>query len=59
MDSGVTQNYITPKIVKNLGIPYQEKEKLYILVIILGKLVLYKNRIINLKTSLVQVSIKG
>jgi hypothetical protein len=32
--------------------------ELYTLVIILGDLVLYKNRIINLETKLVQVSIK-
>ena len=30
--------------------PYREKEYLYLLVIILKELILYKNRTINLKT---------
>ena len=50
MDSGVIRNYITPKIVKQLKILYREKEHLYLLITILGKLVLYKDSIINLKT---------
>ena len=49
MDSGATKNYITPKTVKRLGILYKEKEYLYLLVIILEELVLYKDNIINLK----------
>ena len=50
MDSKVTKNHIVPKIIKQLGIPYKEKEYLYLLVIILEKLITYKNGIINLKT---------
>ena len=49
MDSKVIRNYIIPKIVKQLKILYKEKEHLYLLVIILGELVLYKDNIINLK----------
>ena len=49
MDSGVIRNYITPKTVKRLGILYRKKEYLYLLVIILGELILYKNSIINLE----------
>ena len=49
MDSKATKNYITPKIVKQLGILYREKKYLYLLVTILGKPVLYKDSIINLK----------
>ena len=49
MDSRVIRNYITPKIVKRLEILYREKEHLYLLVIILGELVLYRDSIINLK----------
>ena len=37
---------------------YKEKEYLYPLIIILGKLVLYKNSIINLKTEPIEVNIK-
>ena len=50
MDSKVIRNYITPQTVKQLGILYREKEYLYLLIIILGELVLYKDSIINLKT---------
>ena len=50
MDSKVTRNHITLKIVKQLGILYREKEHLYPSVTILGEPVLYKNNIINLKT---------
>ena len=53
MNSEVIRNYIIPKIVKRLGILYREKENLYILVIILKEPVLYKDKIINLKTGLV------
>ena len=49
MDSRVIRNYIAPKIIKWLGILYKKKEYLYLLIIILGKLVLYKDSIINLK----------
>ena len=49
VDSKVIRNYIIPKIVKQLGILYKEKN-LYPLIIILEELVLYKNSIINLKT---------
>ena len=50
MDSKVIRNYIAPKIVERLGILYKEKKYLYLLVIILEGLVLYKNGIINLET---------
>ena len=53
VDSGVTRNHITLKVVEQLGILYKEKEKPYSLVIILGEPVLYKNSIINLKTGLI------
>ena len=49
MDCKVIRNYIIPKIVKWLGILYKEKTCLYLLVMILGELVLYKDNIINLK----------
>jgi hypothetical protein len=42
-----------------VGLLYRQKLKLYTLVIILEDLVLYKDRIINLETELVKVSIKG
>ena len=41
-----------------MGILYKEKEHLYLLIIILGELVLYKDNIINLKIGPIQVNIK-
>jgi hypothetical protein len=58
MDSGVIKNYITPKVIELLGLLYKQKLELYTLVIISGDPVLYKNKIINLKTKLVEVSVK-
>ena len=50
MDSKITKNHITPKMVKRLEILYKKKEYLYPLITILREPVLYKNSIINLKT---------
>ena len=43
------------KIVKKLGILYQQKKDLYPLVIILGDLISYKNKVIYLKIKLIQL----
>jgi hypothetical protein len=59
VDSKVIRNHITPKIVEWLRLPYKQKLKPYTLIIILKDLVLYKDRIINLKTGPVKVSVKG
>ena len=48
MDSRVTRNHIIPKIIERLEILYKKKEYLYLLIIILGEPVLYKDGIINL-----------
>jgi hypothetical protein len=53
VDSKVIKNYITPKVVEQLGMPYRQKLKPYALVTILRDLVLYKDRIINLEMGLV------
>ena len=52
MDSKVIKNHITSETVKWLGILYIKK-KLYLLVIILEELVLYKDSIINLEMRLI------
>jgi hypothetical protein len=53
VDSEVIRNHITPKIVERLGLLYKQKLEPYTLVMILGDLVLYKDKIINLETELV------
>ena len=58
VDNGATKNYIILEIVERLGILYKEKKRPYLLVIILGELVLYRDSIINLETGLIQVNIK-
>jgi hypothetical protein len=59
VDSRATKNYIAPSIVEWLGLLYRQKLEPYALVIILGDLVLYKDKMINLETRLIEVSIKG
>jgi hypothetical protein len=49
VDSRVIKNHIALKVVKWLGLPYRKKLESYALVIILEKLVLYKDKIINLE----------
>jgi hypothetical protein len=47
------RNYILLKVVKWLRLLYRQKKDLYPLIIILGDLINYKNKIINLETGLV------
>jgi hypothetical protein len=58
VNNRVIKNHIIPSIVEWLKMLYRQKLELYALVIILGDLVLYRDKIINLKTGLVQVNIK-
>ena len=58
VDSKAIKNHIILKVVERLGILYREKEKPYLLVIISGEPVLYKDGIINLETGPIQVDIK-
>ena len=46
------------KTVKRLEILYKQKEYLYLLVIISGDPIFYKNKIIYIKTKLVELRIK-
>ena len=52
------RNYILLKIVEKLEIFYRLKESLYLLVIILGNLIFYKNKTIYIKIKLVKLKIK-
>ena len=58
MDSRVIRNYILLTIVERLGIPYRLKENLYLLVIISGDSIFYKNGVIHIKIKLVELRIK-
>ena len=59
MDSGVIKNYISPTIVKRLGILCKLKKNLYLLVTILGDLIFYKNKVIYIKIEPLKLKIKG
>jgi len=59
VDNGVTKNYISPAVVKKMGLFYRQKQDLYLLVTISGDLILYKDGIIYLKTESVEIEIKG
>ena len=45
--------------MERLGIFYRQKECLYLLIIILGDPIFYKNRVIYIETELVELRIKG
>ena len=49
------KNYISPKTVKRLGIPYWQKKGLYPLITILEDLISYKTKVIYLKTEPIQL----
>ena len=59
MDSRVIKNYILLITAERLKILYRLKENLYLLVIILGDLISYKNKIIRIKIKPVKLKIKG
>ena len=59
MDSGVIKNYILLAIVEKLRIPYKIKKNLYLLIIILGDLISYKNGVICIEIELLELRIKG
>ena len=59
MNSRAIRNYISPAVIRRMGLPYRQKENLYPLVTILGDLILYRNGIIYLKTGPVKIEIKG
>ena len=46
VDNKVIRNYILLAVVKRIRIPYRQKEVLYLLVIILGDPITYKEGII-------------
>ena len=47
------------KTVERLKIPYRQKEYPYPLITILGDPIFYKNKVIHIKTELVELRIKG
>ena len=59
MDSRAIRIYILLVIIKRLEIPYRLKKSLYLLVIILGDLIFYKNKVIYIKIKLLELRIKG
>ena len=46
MDSEVIKNYILLEVVKRIGLPYKNKENLYLLVTISGDPIIYRDGII-------------
>ena len=59
MDSKVIKNYLLLAAVKRMGLPYRQKQNLYLLITISGDPILYRNGIICLKTKSVQLQVKG
>ena len=59
VDSGIIKNYILLAIVEKLEIFYKLKENLYLLAIILGDPIFYKNGVIYIKIKPLKLRIKG
>jgi len=59
MDNRAIKNHMSPAAIKRIKLPHRQKENPYLLVIILGDLILYRNGMIHLKTGLVEIEIKG
>ena len=59
MDSKVIRNYVLLVVVKRMGLPYKDKENLYLLITILGDLIIYRDKIIWMETRPVKVEIEG
>ena len=59
IDNKVIKNYMLFKVVKRLKIPYRQKERLYLLITILGDLISYKNEVIYIEIERVELRIKG
>ena len=53
MDSRAIRNHILLKLIERLGLLYRVKKNLYLLVIVLGDLITYRDRIINIEIELV------
>ena len=58
MDSGTIRNYISPAVVKRMGLPYRQKRELYPLVMISGDPISYRDGMIHFETGPVKVTIK-
>ena len=59
MDNRVIRNHISLKAIERLRLFYRQKRDLYPLVTISKDPILYKDKIIYLKTGLVKLEIKG
>ena len=59
VDSGAMRNYISLAAVKRIGIPYRQKEVPYLLVIILGDLITYRDGMIRLKIEPLNIELEG
>jgi len=59
MDSKTIKNHVSPIAVKRMGLLYKQKQYLYLLVMISGDPILYKDGIIYIETGLIQIEVKS
>ena len=59
VDSKVIKNHISPAAIKKMGLLHRQKQNPYLLVIISGDPILYRDGIIYFKTGPIEVTIKG
>ena len=59
VDNGAIRNHILPAVIKRIELPHRWKQDLYLLVIISGDPILYKDGIIHFETEPVKIKIEG
>ena len=58
MDSGAIKNHISPVAIRRIGLPYRQTKNPYLLVIISGNPILYRDDMIYFNIELITVIIK-
>jgi len=58
VDNGAIKNHISPAAIKRIKLSYKQKENLYLLVIISGNPILYRDSMIHFETESIKVIIK-
>ena len=59
VDNKVIKNHISLATIKQLGLPHKQKEEPYPLVMILGDLIIYKDKMIYLKIGPIELELEG
>ena len=59
VNSKATKNHISPAAIKKMGLPHRQKKNPYLLVIISGDPILYRDSMIHFKIEPVKIKVEG